>query len=130
MRRRFEASETITGCEDRETPIAMNISPEDFSGTTGFPRHARDRVQQALRAGRERAQENPLPIVLGALVIGVLVGWLCHRESKPKDVRQLTREFFEDAATRLAHRLHWERGSQARDHVNGFGRKGHGGRFW
>jgi hypothetical protein len=111
----------------------MSYSPENFSGATanGISRLTRERAQEAMRAGRECAQQNPVPVVLGALAIGVIVGLLCgRREPKPRDAGQLAREFFEDAASRLAHRLHWEGSSPWRDHLSGLGRKWQGGRFW
>lgn len=64
------------------------------------------RAQDALRAGRDYAQANPIPVVIGALLVGVTVGMLCNRrEPKPKDAAQIARDLVEDAFARIADRL-------------------------
>jgi hypothetical protein len=114
----------------------MSFSSGNYSGSgkaaNGIARLTRDRAQKVWHAGQERTQQNPIPIVLGALAIGVVVGLLCgRREPKPRDARQLARDFLEDAAGRLAHRLHLESApGQLCDRFASLGRKWHGGRFW
>lgn len=113
----------------------MRFSSENFSESSkaanGVARVAKERAKEVWQAGQEQTRQNPLPIVLGALAIGVVVGLLCgRREPKPRDARQLAREFLEDAAGRLAHRLHLESApSHLRDQWAGLSRKWHGGRF-
>jgi hypothetical protein len=107
----------------------MSFSSENF-GTSqapnGISRLARDRAQEAFSAGRECAQQNPVPIVLGAVAIGVVIGLLCaRRESRPRDAGQLARELFDEASSRLAHRLHWD-GGHWRDHLASLGRRWQG----
>ena len=86
-----------------------------------MPRLAQMRAKDALWASRECAQQNPIPIVLGAMIIGVVVGILCRREAKPRGAVQRMRDFFETAADQLAHRLHGN--GAAHLHHFGLGRK-------
>ena len=69
-------------------------------------------------------------LILVAIVIfgGVIVGLLCgRREPKPRDARQLAREFLEDAASRLTHRLHLDAApGHLRDQWASLGRKWNG----
>lgn len=67
---------------------------------------AKNRAQDAFRSGRDYTKENPVPIILGALLIGVTVGILCgRREPKPKDASRMARELVEEAFSRVAERL-------------------------
>jgi hypothetical protein len=110
----------------------MSFSSDHISGTgraaNGIARLAQDRAKDAWQAGQECAQQNPLPMVLGALAIGVVVGVLCgRREPKPRDARRLAREFLGDAASRLTHRLHLDAApGHLRDQWASLGRKWHG----
>jgi len=114
----------------------MSLSSEKYPGAgraaNGIARLTQDRVKGAWNSGRECARHNPLSMVLGALAIGVLVGLLCgRREPKPRDTRQLAKDFLEDAAGRLTHRLHLDTASHhLRDQWSSLGRKWNGGRFW
>lgn len=88
----------------------MSHLPENFSSAADevdrLASLAQGRAQDALRAGRDYAQANPIPVVLGALLIGVTVGMLCgRREPKPKDAAQAARDLVEDAFAQLAGRL-------------------------
>lgn len=88
----------------------MSHLPENFSAAVNeadsLASLAQSRAQDALRVGRDYAQENPIPIVLGALLIGVTVGMLCvRRNPKPKDASQVARELVEEAFAQIADRL-------------------------
>lgn len=90
--------------------IIMSHLPENFSRAADdagrLVGSARNHAQDALRAGRDYTKENPLPIIAGALLIGVTVGVLCgRREPKPKDASQMARELVEEAFARVADRL-------------------------
>jgi len=88
----------------------MSHLPKNFPSAAdqadGLTSVARSRAQDALQTGRDYAQENPIPVVLGALLIGVFVGLLCvRREAKPKDAAHIARELVEDAFSQIADRL-------------------------
>lgn len=110
---RIPSREASAGCVICDWPVTehtMSHLPEDsFSAADEVDRLAslaQGRAQEALRAGRDYAQANPIPVVLGALVIGVAVGMLCgRREPKPRDAAQIARDLVEDAFAQLADRL-------------------------
>ncbi len=88
----------------------MSYNPENFAAVPdsadNLPAFAQDRAQEALRAGRDYARANPIPVVLGALLIGVTVGMLCtRRDPKPQDAAKMARDLMEDAFAQITDRL-------------------------
>jgi hypothetical protein len=111
----------------------MSHLPENFSRAADdagrLAAIAQNRAQEALRASRDYTRENPVPIVLGALLIGVVVGVLCgRREPKPKEASQIARDLVEETLSRMAERLPaWKRRDarpdSIRDGLTSIGRK-------
>ena len=55
-------------------------------------------TEDALRAGRKYLSENPLPIILGTLIVGAILGFLLRpAPPKPPDPVQTVREWFDKA---------------------------------
>lgn len=84
----------------------MSFLPEYFSETAksanGIANVAQQRTHEALHAGSDYARQNPIPVVLGALAIGVAVGLLCgRRQSEPKNASQIARDLVGEAIGRL-----------------------------
>lgn len=88
---------------------AMSYLPDHLSPTghttNGFADVAQTRAREALHHGQEFARENPVPVALGALAIGVVVGLLLHRTPKPRTARDLAREAVDDALGRARDNL-------------------------
>jgi len=63
---------------------------------------AQGATEDALRAGRKYLSENPVAIILAALVVGAVLGFLL-RPAPPKqpDPVQAVREWFENALEEL-----------------------------
>jgi hypothetical protein len=59
-------------------------------------------TEDALRAGRKYLSENPIPIILGTLIAGAILGFLL-RPAPPKapDPAQAVREWFEKTLEEL-----------------------------
>jgi hypothetical protein len=65
-----------------------------------------DKAQEAWKSGQQYARENPLPLILMALVLGALLGaFLSRRERKQKDAVQAAKEWLEAAYQQLAEKL-------------------------
>ena len=65
-----------------------------------------DKAQQAWKTGQQYARENPIPLVLLALVLGALLGALLNRrERKQKDAAQVAKEWLQAAYEQLAEKL-------------------------
>jgi hypothetical protein len=130
----FQTSDGTSGCDLGGNHFVMNISPEKFEAdpaTDEMVRLVRDRARDVLQAGCDRARENPIPVVLGALLIGIGVGLLCGRHrSRPKGVGQMARELFGEVSSRISHRLHGTNGTRHWwDQLSGSVRKSHDARF-
>lgn len=91
---------------------------------------AQDRAQEALRSGGEYVRENPIPTVIGALVIGLALGaLLCPRSRREPDPVQSAREWLEDAMEEISNRIPkakkqaYNAQSCISDHVQDLGKK-------
>ena len=75
--------------------------PDDERSQESFE-IAQGATEDALRAGRKYISENPLPIILGTLIVGAILGFLL-RPAPPKqpDPAQAVREWFEKALEEL-----------------------------
>ena len=63
---------------------------------------AQGATEDALSAGRKYLSESPIPIILGALIVGAVLGFLL-RPAPPKqpDPAQAVRQWFENALEEL-----------------------------
>ena len=60
-------------------------------------------TEDALRAGRKYLSENPIPIILGTLIVGAILGFLLRpTPPKPPDPAQAVREWFEKVDRQIA----------------------------
>jgi hypothetical protein len=99
-------SEKTTGTDpaaEKHNSI-MSYPPSDFgSDPESSPDFAAfDKVPESPRPGRE----NPLPLIMLALVLGALLGaFLSRRERRQKDAVQAAKEWLESAYEQLAEKL-------------------------
>ncbi len=82
-------------------PSNYGSDPESSADFADF-----DKAPEAPRTGQRNSRENPLPLILLALVLGALVGaFLSRRERKQKDAVQAAKEWLETAYGQLAEKL-------------------------
>lgn len=103
-------SEKTTGTDpaaEKHNSI-MSYPPSDFGpDPESSPDFADfDSSSESRHRGHGYARENPLPLVLLALVLGALVGaFLSRRERKQKDAVQVAKEWIESALGQLTEKL-------------------------
>jgi len=89
-----------------------DIDPESGAEFAGQAVQAaqtiQEKTQQALRTGQKYVKEYPLPVILGAFLIGTLLGaLLSYREPKKEnpDPVGATRDWLEQAFAQLMDRI-------------------------
>jgi hypothetical protein len=103
-------SEKTTGADPaaEKHNNTMSNPPSDYgSDPESSPDFADfDKAPEARRTGQRYARENPLPLIMLALVLGALIGaFLSRRERKQKDAVQAAKEWLETAYGQLAEKL-------------------------
>jgi hypothetical protein len=82
-------------------PSEYGPEPEFSSDVADF-----DKSRDAWKAYGQRARENPIPLILLALLVGALLGaFLSRRKKKPKDAVEAAKEWLEAAYAQLAEKL-------------------------
>lgn len=67
---------------------------------------AQQKAREAYEAGQKCARENPLAVLGGALLLGVLIGLLCgSKPPKKKETSQAARELVDDIVSQISDRL-------------------------
>ena len=80
----------------------MSYPPSDFGSESSPDFAAFDKTPESPRPRRE----NPLPLIMLALVLGALLGaFLSRRERKQKDAVQAAKEWLESAYEQLTEKL-------------------------
>jgi len=74
-----------------------------------FGNRAQERAQDALQVSKQYVKENPVPIIVGALLVGAVLGVLISQrdrdERKAKDTVQAARDLVETAYGELLEKL-------------------------
>lgn len=71
-----------------------------------FSQIARDKSCNALASGTKFVRENPVPVVLGALLVGTLLGLLlAPRERRPREASKIAREFIDTVYDEIAEKI-------------------------
>lgn len=90
------------------------MNPSDSENTPDTPAEnlkalaasAQSKAQDALQAGQDYAKENPVVLIGGALVLGIVIGLLCgHREPKRKETTEIARDLLDDVLAQISDRL-------------------------
>jgi ElaB/YqjD/DUF883 family membrane-anchored ribosome-binding protein len=76
---REDSTGKLEDIRQRIAQTAKDLEERAGSGMRGAYGNVRERGQTALRRGREQVQERPLTVVLGAFVVGLLLGKLLDR---------------------------------------------------
>ena len=86
-----------------QNPISDVASADKIADLT---QTAQDQACGLLKTGTDFVKENPLPVVFGALLVGVALGSLVgRREEEELDRLQSARRWIEDAYSNLADRI-------------------------
>ena len=89
----------------------MTKSTDDFAETAqgklqNAAQTAQAKAHDALELGKNYVRENPLPVILGAFVLGTILGIaVSQRESRPKETREKVRDLADDIVSQIADRL-------------------------
>ncbi len=81
-----------------------DISPDDMAD---FTQRAQDKTCDLLKCGTDYVKENPLPSVLGALLIGAAIGALVIRREREQEADKLhtALQWIEDTYSHLADKI-------------------------
>ena len=81
-----------------------DISPDDI---TDFAATAQDKACSLVKSGTDYVKENPIPVVLGAFVIGAVLGSLVVRREREVEVDKLRTavNWLEDTYSQLADKI-------------------------
>ncbi len=69
---------------------------------------AQERAQNALEIGKNYVRENPFPVILGAFILGTILGIaVSQREARPqpKETKEKMRELADDIVAQISDRL-------------------------
>lgn len=67
---------------------------------------AQTKAQDALELGKNYVRENPLPVILGAFVLGTILGIaVSQREPRPRETREKVRDLADDIVAQISDRL-------------------------
>ncbi|CAN5724093.1 hypothetical protein BH09VER1_BH09VER1_35090 [soil metagenome] len=89
----------------------MTKPPDDFSETAqekleNAAQMAQEKAQNALEAGKSYVRENPFPIILGAFILGTILGIaVSQREPRPRETKEKVRELADDIVSQITDRL-------------------------
>lgn len=88
------------------TPIDPNDLPDPADKLKAAVETAQAKAKQALQTGQDYVRSNPVPVALGALVVGVVLGaLLAPRPRKPADPVQSVRDWLEESLSDISHRI-------------------------
>jgi len=100
-------------CEvEGEPTIQMNTpitdeNPELPEKIQDLATCAQQKAREAYEAGQKCARENPLAVLAGAVIVGVLIGLLCgSRPPKKKETSQAAKELVDDIVSQISGRIH------------------------
>jgi ElaB/YqjD/DUF883 family membrane-anchored ribosome-binding protein len=83
-----------------------NIDETESDVIQNFTHTAQGKAQDALEASRTYVRENPIPIIVGAFLLGAGLGYLLsQREKEEKDTAQAARELLEIAYHEVADKI-------------------------
>jgi len=88
------------------TPTDPNDLPEPKESIQNAVAAAQEKTRQAIQSGQNYVRENPVPVVVGALLAGLTIGaLLAPRSRKPADPVQSVRVWLQDSLDDLSGRL-------------------------
>lgn len=83
-----------------------NIEETGSDAIQNFSSVAQEKAQDALEASKTYVKENPVPVIVGALLLGAGIGYLLsQREKEQKDTAQAARELLEIAYNEVAEKI-------------------------
>lgn len=83
--------------------ITDELETESFQN---FSNTAQAKAQDAIEVSRKYVRENPVPVILGAVLLGAGIGYLLsQREKEQKDTAQAARELLDIAYHEVAEKL-------------------------
>ena len=85
-------------------PDTGDISPDDIAD---FTKTAQDKACGVLKCGTDYVRENPIPIVIGALVMGAAIGSLLIRRERQEETDKLRSalQWIEDTYSQFADKI-------------------------
>lgn len=90
----------------------MSYAPDESESFTNLPSRAQElgaraqeRAQVAYEASRDYVRENPLPVILGAFVVGAALGALLARDRREKDASELARDLLDTVYSDLSDKI-------------------------
>ena len=85
-------------------PDTGDISPDDIAD---FTKTAQDKANCLLKSGTDYVKENPIPVVIGALVLGAAIGSMVIRREKQEETDKLRSalQWIEDTYSQLADKI-------------------------
>jgi len=83
-----------------------NIDETEADVLQNFSQTAQSKAQDALVASKTYVRENPVPVIVGALLLGAGIGYLLsQREKEEKDTAQAARDLLEIAYNEVAEKI-------------------------
>lgn len=83
-----------------------NIDETEADVLQNFSQNAQSKAQDALVASKNYVRENPVPVIVGALLLGAGIGYLLsQREKEEKDTAQAARDLLEIAYNEVAEKI-------------------------
>jgi len=89
----------------------MTNPPDDFTETAhgkfeNAAQIAQAKAQDALEIGKNYVRENPFPVILGAFILGTILGIaVSQREPRPRETKEKVRELADDIVAQISDRL-------------------------
>ncbi len=89
----------------------MNSSPEETSKSAAENLQsaaltAQEKAREAWSVSQSYARENPLIVIGGALLLGVIIGILCGQQApRRRETSEIARELVDDVMSQISERL-------------------------
>ena len=92
----------------------MSYAPDDSTSESfnnlasraqQFGSRAQEKAQDAYEVSRDYVRENPVPVIVGALVVGAALGILLSRDRRQKDASEIARDLLETVYDDISEKL-------------------------